>query len=150
MDGTEQIPLLVRRVYEIVAELERLFPGRRFTPDGHLVGSIGEVLAAHMYRLQLLPASSEGHDALSPSGVRVQVKATQGSSVAMRSEPDHLVVLRILPDGSAEEVFNGPGNAPWLAAGKLQKNGQRPISLTRLRSLMNETPPIARLESIGT
>ena len=32
-----------------VAELEAEFPGRHFTLDGHLVGSIGEVMAAYYY-----------------------------------------------------------------------------------------------------
>ncbi len=41
-----EIPSLVQELYSIVDRLEELFPGRRFTPDGHLVGSIGEVLAA--------------------------------------------------------------------------------------------------------
>ena len=41
-----EIPSLVQDLYSIVDRLEELFPGRRFTPDGHLVGSIGEVLAA--------------------------------------------------------------------------------------------------------
>lgn len=149
MQSTEQIPTLIQRLYEIVGELERLFPGRRFTLDGHLVGSIGEVLAAHRYGLKLLRASSEGHDADSPLGVRVQLKATQGKAVAMRSEPDHLIVLRILPDGSAEEIFNGPGGPAWTAAGKMQSNGQRPISLSRLRSLMQEVPIQSRLQVIG-
>jgi len=41
-----EIPSLFQELYSIVDRLEELFPGRRFTPDGHLVGSIGEVLAA--------------------------------------------------------------------------------------------------------
>jgi len=49
-----KIPQLIKRLYEIVAELESLYPGRKFTPDGHLVGSIGEVIAAHNYDLILL------------------------------------------------------------------------------------------------
>ncbi len=31
---------LVCPLYEIVGELEGIFPGRSFAPDGHLVGSI--------------------------------------------------------------------------------------------------------------
>jgi hypothetical protein len=38
-----QLPEAVSRIYEAVEELKREFPGRPFTPDGHLVGSIGEV-----------------------------------------------------------------------------------------------------------
>jgi hypothetical protein len=37
----ERVSDLIRQVYVIVDELESLFP-RRFIPDGHLVGSIGE------------------------------------------------------------------------------------------------------------
>jgi hypothetical protein len=82
------IPELVRSLYAIVGELEGLFPGRKFTPDGHLVGSIGEVLAARLYDLELLPASAERHDAKAPDGRLVQIKATQTKSVGLRSEPD--------------------------------------------------------------
>ncbi|WP_408860888.1 DUF6998 domain-containing protein [Acidiphilium sp.] len=39
-----RLPDAVARIYEAVAELERQYPGRKFTPDGHLVGSIGEVV----------------------------------------------------------------------------------------------------------
>ena len=44
----------IRELYRITAELEEKYPGRRFTPDGHLVGSIGEVYAAEKYGLTLL------------------------------------------------------------------------------------------------
>ena len=133
---TEHVPALVQRLYSIVRELEGHVPDRPFTPDGHLVGSIGEVLAAHRYGLELLPCSTEGHDARARDGRQVQIKATQGSSVAMRSSCDHLVVFRLLRDGSTEEVYNGPGVLAWDVAGAMQRNGQRPISLSRLRSLM--------------
>lgn len=139
------VPELVQRLYGIVQELERHFPGRPFTPDGHLVGSIGEVLAAHRYGLELLPCSTEGHDARASDGRLVQIKATQGSQVAMRNCCDHLIVLRLLRSGEAEEVFNGPGTRPWELSGKMQRNGQRSISLARLRALMADVPRSARI-----
>ena len=55
-------------LYAASAELERLFPGRKFTLDGHLVGSIGEVVAAYMFGLDLNPASTPGFDAVAPDG----------------------------------------------------------------------------------
>jgi hypothetical protein len=58
LTSIETVPVLVREIYAIVAKLEATFPGRHFTPDGHLVGSLGEVLAAHFYGLELLPASA--------------------------------------------------------------------------------------------
>jgi hypothetical protein len=145
IQAVAKVPELVRKLYELVAEFERLFPGRSFTPDGHLVGSIGEVVAAHNYGLTLHAASSESHDATAPNGWLVQVKATQGKSVALRSEPQHLLVLLLHSSGEVEEIYNGPGAPVWAACGARQKNGQRPISLTKLRGLMQGVSQSERL-----
>jgi hypothetical protein len=66
--NVERMPDLVGRLYEIDSELEALFPGRYFTPDGHLMGSLGEVMAAHDYGRELLPASAERQDARTQDG----------------------------------------------------------------------------------
>lgn len=139
---------LVKRLYETVAELENLFPGRRFTPDGHLVGSLGEALAADRYGLKLLPASTEGHDAHGPDGRLVQIKATQRSRVSLYSKPEHLIVLQLTPDGQVEEIYNGPGEPAWKAAGKPQKNGQCAILATKLRTIMESIPAESRLPTL--
>jgi hypothetical protein len=144
----EEIPALVRSLYMIVRELEELFPGRKFTPDGHLVGSIGEVLAASQYGLELLPPSAKRHDARAPDGREVQIKATQARSVGLRSEPEVLLVLQLNSDGSSEEVFNGPGSLPWSHAGKMQSNGQRSIGVAKLRRLMHQVAPEARVPAV--
>lgn len=146
--SVENIPVLVQELYAIVSKLEEYFPGRRFTPDGHLVGSIGEVLAAYHYGLDLLPASSKGHDATSRAGVMVQIKATQGKTVALRSEPQHLLVLKLLQSGEWEEVYNGPGALAWNRCGKMQKNGQRPIGTSKLATLMIEIDAEDRLPRV--
>lgn len=143
--AVERVPSLVRQLYQLVGELEAAFPGRRFTPDGHLVGSIGEVLAAHFYELELFRGSSECHDARSGDGRNVQIKATQGSRVALRSEPEHLLVIRLVRDGSFEEIYNGPGRLPWQLCGAHGSNGQRQISLVTLRRLMKDIPANVRL-----
>ena len=131
-----EVPELLATLYGVVDRLESLFPGRKFTPDGHLVGSIGEVIAAHMFGLTLLPGSSPDHDATVGDGRKVQIKLTQGTrGVALRAEPEHLLVLRLSPDRSINVVYNGKGRTPWSNAGKMQKNGQRQISLARLRDI---------------
>lgn len=127
----------IKELYKITNELENNYPGRKFTIDGHLVGSIGEVIVAEHYSLTLLRNSTETHDAASPDGKYVQIKATQVNEIAISSKPDYLIVIKLFSDGSWEEVYNGPGKPVWDNAGKMQKNGQRPISLSKLRSLMN-------------
>jgi len=145
----EKIPELLNRLYQIVSELESLFPGRKFTPDGHLVGSLGEVIAAHDYDLVLLENSTEIHDARK-GNKQIQIKATQCKSVSISAEPEHLLVLKLLKDGSVEEVYNGPGGPPWANAGKLQKNGQRHIGFSRLHTLMDAVPDEEKLERAST
>jgi len=145
----DQVPRIVGKLYAIVSELEHLFPGRRFTPDGHLVGSLGEVWAAFLYDIGLFVASSEGHDGRAPDGRLVQIKATQRRSVGLRSQPDHLVVLRLDDTGRATEVYNGPGKEPWDAAGPPQSNGQRSIGVKALGELMERVPPERRLPQRG-
>lgn len=98
----------VKALYAAVEELEAMFPGRHFTPDGHMVGSIGECLVADAYELELMPASNKGFDAVSKCGKQVEIKATQGSSVAFRSQPEHVIAIKIFPDGRFEEIYNGP------------------------------------------
>lgn len=146
-DGWSDVPALLASLYRVVARLEALFPGRRFTPDGHLVGSIGEAIAARMFDLRLLDASTPGHDATTADeGTLVQIKMTQGNrSVALRAEPEHLLVLRLDAGLAVEVVYNGAGGPPWSAAGPMQSNGQRSISLSRLRAMDGGIPYRDRL-----
>ena len=142
----EMVAEKIKNLYQISHELEELFPGRHYTPDGHMIGSIGEALAASCYGLTLFEAGRETHDAKAPDGRLVQIKATQIDRVALSSEPNWLLVLQIHSDGTFSEVYNGPGKLAWDNCGKLQKNGQQPISLAKLRSLQVEVPEEERLK----
>lgn len=126
---------LIQRLYAIVDELEQIYPGRKFTPDGHLVGSIGEAYASKKYGLSLFPASYPSHDAEDSAGRLWQIKATGGKNIGIRSCPDYLLVLKINRDGKMEEIYQGPGKPAWDAAGAMQKNGQRSLSLSKLSKL---------------
>lgn len=128
---------LVKQLYATVNELEVMFPGRHFTPDGHMVGSLGECLVADAYNLDLKTASNKGYDAITESGLEVEIKATQSKTVAFRSQPQHTIIIKILPDGTFEEIYNGPGSFVWeqFKGKQLPSNGQFQISLSRLREL---------------
>ncbi|MGP6174984.1 DUF6998 domain-containing protein [Corynebacterium sp. A21] len=130
------------QLHEIVAELETLYPGRKFTPDGHLVGSLGEVSAATLFDLRLLPASTAGHDAVDAEGRPVEIKATygtRGTSVRQTSfgVAERLIVLRLAkdPELTHEVVYNGPYSLVHAQLGRFQSNGAAALSLSRLRLL---------------
>jgi hypothetical protein len=141
-----RFPQLIASLYEVVSELENMFPGRHFTPDGHLVGSIGEALAAYHYGIVLSGASAACHDGTC-DGRSVQVKATQGDRIALSSTPEHLLVLKLHKDGSFSEEYNGPGAPAWaLVSHKPRpKNGQYQLSLSSLRHLAQSQPAARKL-----
>ena len=128
-----------------------MFPGRHFTPDGHMVGSIGECLVADAYDLELMPASNKGFDAISRSGKQVEIKATQAKSVAFRSEPEHTIIIKILPNGEFQEVYNGPGDVIWkqFEGRTMPSNGQFLISLPKLSRLDAKLPESQRIPKVG-
>ena len=132
------LPEPVADIYRAVERLQALYPNRKFTPDGHLVGSIGEVIAAEALDLELYPASHPGHDAHDRKGGDVQVKMTAGKSVAMYAECIRLVVLKVISHAEAEIVYDGPGEPAWARAGKLGKNRQRVVSLAKLRAVTEQ------------
>lgn len=131
---------LVKQLYATVNELETMLPGRHFTPDGHMVGSLGECMVADAYNLELKTASNKGYDAITQTGLEVEIKATQSNSVAFRSQPQHTIIIKILRDGTFEEIYNGPGALVWdqFKGKRLPTNGQFQIALNKLRQL-NQT-----------
>ena len=95
----KRFPELIQELYRIVDDLEKMFPGRPFTPDGHMVGSLAECFAEYKYGLKLHACSYPGHDAHTDD-CKVEIKATQGKSVSLRSCPEKLLVFQLLRDGS--------------------------------------------------
>ena len=147
----EKFQDLIEQLYATVSELEKMFPGRHFTPDGHMVGSIGECLVAEAYDLELMTASNKGYDAVARNGKQIEIKATQSKSAAFRSEPEHAIIIKIFSDGTFEEIFNGPGNLIWeqFKGKKLPKNGQFQISLSKLRLLDQQVDESQRVSGIA-
>mgnify|MGYP001373282944 CR=1 FL=1 len=135
---TVRFPALIAQLYDVVAELEAMFQ-RPFTPDGHMVGSIGEALAKHYYGLTLTPCSTKGCDA-TLGDKRIEIKATQGASVAFRCAPEHLLVLKLHRDGTFDEIYNGDGARVWatIAHKPMPMNGQLSVSISALKRL-NDT-----------
>jgi hypothetical protein len=140
MTSTARIRELICQQFAIAAELTRLTE-RPFTLDGHMVGSAGEVLARLRFDLKLTDPSTKGIDAIALDGRRVEIKATGGTrGVALRGlQPlaDHLLVLTISAEGQEAVIYNGPAIPVWdaIAHKSMPDNGQRGISLARLREL---------------
>ena len=121
----------IQKLIDIVKELEAQFPGRHFTLDGHLVGSIGEVMAAYYYGIELFTASTEIHDG-EVEGKKVQIKISQQDNIIINHKPDYLIVLYLNKNGNIYEVYNGTGQLPWENTSKPDSHNNRHIRVNKL------------------
>ena len=133
----ESVQAAIGAVFAKCRELTEL-TGRPFSPDGHLVGSLGEVYAAHALNLRLMPPSNRGFDAIDHENQKVEIKATTRAAVALSSRgtaAQRLVVVSFDADGEGTIIYDGATEPAWAAAGAPQANGQRQIALSTLRRL---------------
>ena len=108
----QELPRLIAELYRVTRRLGALF-SRPFTPDGHLVGSIGEVVAEYLYDLVLEYRSTPQIDAHTKQVQTAQIKLTgeQGKSFGFRwssameaAHADLLVCLKLTSSGF-EEIY---------------------------------------------
>lgn len=158
MDAMDTIKDSLTELFEIVNCLEKDFSkhNRKFTIDGHLIGSIGEVLVAEAYDLELAENSTPVFDAWTKTEPQktVQIKATQIDRVSFSSKrendtvPDYVIVIKISHTGDWKSIYNGPGKLVYDNLGKAQKNGQSQISLAKLCRLMESVTEENQLPQI--
>lgn len=137
----------LRTMISIVSELEETFPGRSFTLDGHLIGSIGEVMAAYYYGVELYKASTETHDGI-VNGREVQIKITQQDNVTISKKPDYLLVLYLTKSGEIYEVYNGCGLEPWETARTIVSGNSRHMRVNKLMELDALVPEDDRISAL--
>lgn len=143
----ENLQKELKNLFQIVQRIETEYAkyNRKFTIDGHLIGSIGEVLAAEAFNLKLAQTGMAVYDAtrIEKPDETVQIKATQIDRVSFspvregEAVPDYVIVIQINKSGDWEPIYYGPGKNVYdlLALRKTQKNGQIQITLTKLREL---------------
>jgi hypothetical protein len=132
-----KLPAPVAAVCQAIVELETAY-GRRFTIDGHLLGSIGEVVARDELGIALYGMGRKGHDGLCKTRGEVQIKITAKRSIGLRHSCNHLVVLKMDQYGKeAEIVYDGPGAPVWalVAHKKVPSNGQFSVSLAAIEGV---------------
>lgn len=148
----KEVSEIIRNLLAETKRLQDLFKhaNKKFTLDGRLVGDIGEVLSELKYDIKLYTDLREGYDAETPDGKKVQIKATMQNSLCFPCEtskiPDYYLGIKINPDASITEIFNGKGET--IAKGinrKPTSNGLHSIninSLLKLNGLVEKTDKI--------
>jgi hypothetical protein len=119
----------IRGLLSIVNELENHFDGRRkFTLDGRLVGDIGEIMAELHYEIELDSKSRHHYDAKADDK-ELQIKATMKDTLTFRNSNGYYLGIKIHPDGSFEEIYNGPAFLIYERYSHRKYVGEKLISL---------------------
>ncbi|MGA9802044.1 MAG: hypothetical protein WBQ19_17755 [Terriglobales bacterium] len=135
----EDFALEVKKVFDACRELKKKCGNiRNFTPDGKLVGDIGEFIASNFYQVTLYPPGRHHWDG-KYNGRHVQVRATanEGTGTYLK-EPEVgckdglFLVFKIDENsGTYETVYNGDLQRAWTKFEHIKGN----IALKRFREL---------------
>lgn len=138
----------IKNIYEAVNELREAFPGRRFTPDGKMIGDIGEAIGKILYNLELDEKSRKDWDGWWIDGLgnrrEIQIRATQCNTTYLKPPPDKgtLLIFKIDKEknGDYSVVYNGDIGLAWDYV-KHQKSKEKTISLNDLNKLQQKVVP---------
>ena len=110
VEQIEELKMTVFNFYKTITEMNQKYD-RKFTMDGHMIGSVGEVFASYYYGMELYESGHKLYDG-KKGDKEIQIKITQRDSVEVKGVPAYLIVLKIEFTKSSIEVFevyNGPG-----------------------------------------
>ncbi|EGQ9178917.1 hypothetical protein ABVY41_004768 [Vibrio parahaemolyticus] len=144
-----EIHQAVREMLKIVESLQEQYDKKKFTLDGRLVGDLGEILVEEDYDLVLYSGLAKHYDGETLDGRKVQIKTTMKNSLTFPVDhiPDYYIGIKIHPDGTYDEVFNGPGS---IAGGAVKnrkptKTNLHSITLSALKKLNRNVPEQDRI-----
>ncbi|EHK7585770.1 hypothetical protein HYO44_12070 [Vibrio parahaemolyticus] len=144
-----EIHQAVREMLKIVESLQDQYDKKKFTLDGRLVGDLGEILVEEDYDLVLYSGLAKHYDGETLDGRKVQIKTTMKNSLTFPVDhiPDYYIGIKIHPDGTYDEVFNGPGS---IAGGAVKnrkptKTNLHSITLSALKKLNRNVPEQDRI-----
>ncbi|MCG6195508.1 hypothetical protein LFX25_19900 [Leptospira sp. FAT2] len=145
----DNLPNQIIALKKIVRSLQIDHPGKKFTLDGILIGSIGEVYAEYKYGLTPLKSGTKTHDCQKGNKL-VQVKTTQRKSIVIAHKPKHLIVLKLEDNGEFHEIYNGKGVRVWdlIKNRKIPKYGYYSISINQLSKIMLQVPLKEKIKEV--
>jgi len=143
MDQIGQLKEAIKDLYHSVEKLNDAFSQRKFTPDGRMIGDIGEAIASLRFDVVLDEKSQKDWDGyrIDKKGNKrmVQVKTTQKDETYLKKPPcdGDLLVFKIRRDGEYELCYDGSALKVWdsLSHRKADVTGAKMIDLKRLKQI---------------
>jgi hypothetical protein len=147
MNQNTAITKALTHIFSGVEQLRAMFPEKKFTVDGRLVGDIGEAIAALEYDIQLYKRQQADHDGETSNDRKIQVKATFKNSLTFTAVPDFYLGFKLFNDGRHEEIFNGPGRMIYERYKHRKGIGKTQLSfpIKELKNLSENVPNSDRI-----
>ena len=116
--------------------LKALAPDYGWQGLGNLLGDYGEFIATTKFGLTKAGSGSDGFDAVTDDGRKVQVKTSYAAKqIGFRGTADLLLVLKIQSDGLWEQLYFGPFEPVLAASRHSARDNKQTLSLSKLLAL---------------
>ena len=121
----EQLKTVMHNLWDCVEQLKLEYPGRPFTIDGLLLGTLGEVYAAKHFNLKLNDNPIErGYDATDKEGRKYQIKTTQAARFNFKIPAKEMTLIFIKIDKeklTTLTIYKVDGKHIWDAKNATRK-----------------------------
>lgn len=147
----EAIKHIMATVFSAQNALRSLAPDYKWAGMGNLLGDYGEFICVEAYGLTKAPPGSNGYDALTPDGRKVQIKANHASgTIGFRGQADLMLVIYVGNDGEFSEIYYGDFAVVQANANHSKRDNKSVITVSKLKQLaiQNEAAKVASSEAL--
>ena len=147
----EAIKHIMATVLSAQNALRSLAPEYKWAGMGNLLGDYGEFICVEAYGLTKAPPGSNGYDALTPDGRKVQIKTNHASgTIGFRGQADLMLVIYVGNDGEFSEIYYGDFAVVQANANYSKRDNKSVITVSKLRQLaaQNEAAKVASSEAL--
>lgn len=139
-DRIKAIQYILATIFTSQNALKTLAPEFKWSGLGNLLGDFGELVATDYYQLNLAPRSSDGYDAVTQSGEKVQIKTNYASSqIGFRGEADLMLVIKVMKNGNWEEIYFGDFGLVKQNSRYSARDNKYMIAITKLCKLKEQS-----------
>ena len=136
----QSIQHILASIFASQRALRTLAPEFNWAGLGNLLGDFGELVAIDHSHLKKAPAGSDGFDALTADGERVQIKTNYAASqIGFRGEADKLLVIGVKDGGSWEEIFFRPFSVVKKKSRFSARDNKNMIAVANLRQVVSSS-----------
>lgn len=132
----EAIKHIIATVFSAQNALRALAPDYKWAGMGNLLGDYGEFVCVEAYGLTKAPPGSDGFDAITPDGRKVQIKTNHASgTIGFRGNADLMLVIYVGADGEFSEIYFGDFGIVQANASYSKRDNKSVITVSKLRQL---------------